>query len=219
MRDKNFWLQLLVSAAIPLVLGSGTIFIFSQFKERLPDWAYDILVIIVYVVFVIVLGVLCLVLLRLTFGGWFTNLRIWYSLRFLYRKRLKIATDWYNQWLKLSRLLSSVSDDDFQATNEQETEYGRLRLWFIRNRSQFLPIWYQFQRDRTIAAHETTRSSADLNHEVFHDHYEDPFSYFYKPSAIENFREILRYHERDLTTVLVRLVERLDECFEWVKLK
>ncbi len=219
VKDKGFWVQLLVSTVIPLILGGGTIFAFSLFEERLPDWAYNTLISIFYVFFVIFLAVFAVMLIRLAFGEWFNKLQRWYNERTEYRKNLKLVTNWSNKWSDLSKLLVSARDSDWKTNDEQVDEYSMLRSWLRRNRSEFLPIWHRFQRARRSAAHERPTSSSNLAHDVFYNNYDDPFSYFYEPLAIEEFERILRHQERDMAIVLIKLHESLEECFEWVKLE
>lgn len=156
---------------------------------------------------------------RIAFGDWFTKFRMWYRKRKKYSQNSRILTDWYNQWLSLTGLLSSVCNSDWKTTSEQESEYSRLRSWFIRNRSQFLPIWYQFRSLRRDSVHEGAASTSELTYKVFRESYEDPFSCFYEAFAIQELREILHSQEDDMVIVLVKLKERLDECLEWVKLR
>ena len=163
--------------------------------------------------------VIIAILLRLAFGDLIDRLRILVKQNLRHRARQKLVKEWEEKWRDLCKLLGEVIRIDWQPTKEQENEYSKLRSWFRRNRSEFLPIWANFRASRTRAAHEQYGSSASLAHKVFSDNYEDPFSYFYKPFNIEELDKILEYHKPDVGDVVIKLLERMDEFVTWVSRK
>ena len=219
MKDKSFWLQIIISASIPVVLGSGIIFVLTQFRERLPEGLYDIAIYTIYIFFIVVLSVLVILLVRFAFGDWFTKLRRWREHRSYRKNRLKVAENWCNKWIDLSQILLNASNSDWRVSNEEQNKYRNLHNWFRLNRSKFLPIWDWFKRNRERVAHENEGSSASLVHKVFYESYNDPFSYFYSPLTLKEFDDILKYHENDMPLVLLRLKEQLEELIEWIKFK
>lgn len=219
MKNWNFWVQIFVSAAIPTVLGSALIFALSQFEERLPGWSYNLMLSFIYVVFIVVLVVLVVILIRLAFSDLFTKLRRWQEHRSYHKDRLEIAKDWCNRWIDLFEILLNAKNNDWRVSSEEQNTHRNLRNWFRLNRSKFLPIWDYFRRDRESVAHESADSATSLMYEVFYENHEDPFSYFYSPSTVEEFDGILGYHEDEMSLVLLRLREQLEELIEWIKLK
>ncbi len=213
MKDRTqFWINLLVSTVLPLVLTGGGASLLVLFRDNLP-----------HVLYVTVLWVLCLViiaiLLRLAFGDLINRLRTWIKQNLRHHARQKLVKEWYEKFRDLRELLREIIRTDWQPNKEQEDEYYKLHSWFIRNRSKFLPTWARFQASRTGAAHEQYGSSASLAHKVFYDNYKDPFSYFYKPLSIEELDEILKSHKYDVEDVLTKLLERMNEFIEWTSLK
>lgn len=220
MKDsKAFWLQVILSAAIPYLLGGSIIYVLSQFRERLPEWSYNTVIFTIYVVFIVILLVLVVLLIRFAFGEWLNKLRISIENRRRHHARQKMAEEWYEKWRDLCELLGKVIHTDWQPTKEQENEYSKLRSWFRRNRSKLLPIWHSFEYPRRKMAHEYYGSSTSLGHEVFYDNHDDPFSYFYEPFGIEELDKILEYHMSDVGDVLIKLLELTDEFVEWTSLK
>lgn len=217
MRDKNFWLQILVSAAIPTALGSALIFVFSQFRERLPDWSYNSIISIVYVVFVIVLCVLVVILIRLAFGDSFTRLWRWLRKRYEYRTNLRRAESLNSKFSQLWGLISEVIDNNWQATQEQINKYFMLHAWFRLHRSKFLSLWYSFEQRRTEPANpRSPLSTNDLEYVVFSEHYRDPFSMFYEPMMLSLLEHSLRrWDKNEIKYVLMKLYELTEEFVEW----
>jgi len=216
VKDKSFWIQLLVSAGIPTFLGAGTIFVFSQFKERLPSWAYDTLLIIFYIFFIVMLAIFALMLIRLAFGESFNKL--WELLR----KRAKRRTiqrrlkKWIDRFAELIDLVHEVADD-FKATKLQEDKYFDLHLWFTLERSNILSLWYSFEYKRTKPAKVSSAlSERDLEWIVFYKNYQDPFSVFYEPMTLGFLGHSLRSWDRsEINYVLRKLYELTLEFNVW----
>jgi uncharacterized membrane protein len=218
MKDKSFWFQIGLSALLSVVFGSSIIFVLSQFRERLPEGLYDVAIYTIYIFFVVVLFVLVILLIRFAFGDWFTKLRRWQEHHSYRKNRLKVAGNWCDKWIDLSQILLNASSNDWRVSDEEQNKYSNLRNWFRLNRSKFLPIWGWFKRERERAAHEYA-GRASLMYKVFYESHDDPFSYFYSPSTLEEFDDILEYHENDMPLVLLRLREQLEELIEWIKFK
>jgi len=125
--------------------------------------------------------------------------------------------DWYEKWRGFGSLLLDVVSHEWKATEKQEEDFYRLRTWFILNRTEFLHIWHSYNNSRRKMAHEHTGSSSSLDHKVFFDNYDDPFSYFYKPLSIDQLEHSLRYQDNDMAVVMLSLKERLDECIMWLE--
>jgi hypothetical protein len=218
VKDKNFWIQTIVQTLAPLVLGSGLIFVLTQFKERLPEWSYNVIISAIYIVFIVVLIVLVVALVRLLFSDWFTDLQRERNLKKTHRERITISTDWQSRWSDLANLLTDTNEREWKISKEQKDQYSNLRLWFIKSRSEFLPIWHSFRQNRRSTASEREVSTSSLVHKVYYENHDDPFSYFYTPLPPEKFSEILRYYQRDVPEVLTQLREDLDEFIEWVRI-
>lgn len=218
MKDKNYWLQVIISAVIPLGLGSGLIFVLSQFKERLPDWSYDFIIAVVYIAFIIVLAVLIIVLIQLAFGGLFTRLYRRLKERSERKATRKRIEDWLDKFGELWQLIGEVIDNNWEATKEQEHSYFRLHLWFKLHRSKFLPHWQSFQVLRTEPADVgASLSTIDLEYVALHEHYKDPFSVFYEPITIEGLRQSLSNWQSDeIVYVLTKLYDLTEEFVAWI---
>jgi hypothetical protein len=218
MKDKNFWLQIFISALIPFVLGSGLIFVLSQFEERLPDWAYNFIVAAIYVFFIIVMAVVTFALIQLALGDLFTRLYRGLKERSERKAARKRAGDWLDRFGELWRLISEVINNDWQATEEQEHSYLGLHIWFKLRRSKFLSYWYTFQSHRTEPADMVASlSTRDLEYVALHEHWQDPFSVFYEPMTIEGLRRSLSDWQSDeIRYVLTKLYELTEEFVAWM---
>lgn len=217
MKDRNFWLQILISAVIPLLLGSSLIFVLSQFEERLPDWSYNFIIAAIYIVFIIILAVLIIVLIQLAFSDPFTRLRKWLKKRSERKATRKQIGDWLDKFGELWQLLGKVADNDWEATEEQERSYFRLHTWFRFRRSKFLPHWQFFQERRTEPANVgASLSTSDLEYVALHTHYKDSFSVFYEPMTTKGLRQSLsRWQNDEIKYVLVKLYELTEEFVTW----
>jgi len=217
MKDWKFWLQILISTIIPLGLGSGLIFVLSQFKERLPDWAYGFIITIIYVAFIIVLAVLIIILIQVAFGGLFTRLHKWLKGRSERKVTRKLIDDWLDKLWELRDLIRDVDNNNWQATKKQGHSYMRLHMWFKLRRSKFLPYWQDFQRRRTTSANVgKSFSTNDLEYVTLDEHDKDPFSVFYEPMAIEELRQSLsRWGSAEIKYVLTKLYDLTLEFIAW----
>lgn len=213
MKEKtDFWLNLFLSAILPSVLGSGSIYLLVQFKEGLPGWLYTTFLFVIY-------AVLVAVLIRLAFGDWFRKLTIWVRNGRRGRAQRKVASNLFAKWVGLSNQLAGRG---YQPTKEQEDKYSELHLWFIRNRQNFLPLWYNFRRTRTDTAHDSHyhNSTVDLGYKVLVTNSEDPFSYFYEPPIVRILCDTL---ERERPGVVRLILAKLDELtvefVQWARLR
>lgn len=213
MKDRNFWLQIFISALIPLGLGSGLIFVLSQFKERLPDWSYDFIIAVIYIAFIIVLAVLLIILIRVAFGGSFTRLYRWLKDRSERKATQKLIENWLDKLWELGGLIHEVANNNWQATKKQKGSYRKLHIWFTFRRSKFLPYWQVFQGRRTEPANVgASLSTNDLEYVALREHYKDPFSVFYEPMTIEALRQSLkRWHSDEINYVLAKLYDLMAE--------
>jgi len=217
---KDSWSQLLallLQAIVPLVVAGGATGILSAFKENLPQSFY---VIFLYVIWGVVIAMLIWLVLRLILGDWLNKLRVSITNHRQHRARQILAEQWRDKWLELWQLIARVVEADWQPTDEQKDNYFKRRVWFIKNRAKFLWTWHDFNRQRTVAAHEDEfGSTASLKWQVFRENYKDPFSYFYEPLGIEDLEYILRNRQEDeIRRVLIKLEELMDEFVEWTRL-
>jgi len=212
----KFWLQLIVPTAATLLFSGYGLFLLTQFKERLPEWFYNALIIVIYIVFVAILIFFVILIIRAAFGDWFIEFTRWIRKKRQQQTRTKLTADWYQKWRELCLLLYDVAKKKWKPTKIQEESFSKLRTWFRINRTEFLHIWHSFKYYRSKMAHEYYASSASLGHEVFYDNHDDPFSYFYEPLTIDQLEHLLQYHHNEMPEVMLKLKELLDECIEWV---
>lgn len=216
MKDVKFWIQVFVNVALPLVLGSGLLGVLSLFRERLPDWSFNLIIAITSVVFVIVFCVLIVMLLRLTFGDWFNKLWRWRQKRAVRENKMRLLNNWREKLVELSSLILKVADADWQATEEQQDRYTSLRAWFQTSRSKLLPSWGHFFYGRTKSAKVgRSTSTSTLEHVVFYDNALDPFSVFYEPMTFSLMRDsFFVYRDKaEIQYVLLKLYDRMDEFY------
>lgn len=217
MEDRaKFWLQLLVPTVATVLFGGFGLFLLAQFKERLPEWFYNALILVIYVVFVAILIFFVILIIRAAFGDWLRKFVGWINGVRRQRARAKLTTRWYEKWRELSLLLYDVAKHKWKPTKKQEEDFSRLRTWFRINRTEFLHIWHGFNHYRRNMAHESSGSSLDLDHKVFFQSHDDPFSYFYQPLSIDQLEHLLQYLHDEMPAVMLKLKERMDECIEWV---
>ena len=211
MKDKEFWIQLLVSGILPYILGGGFITLLVQFRERLPGWFYT--------TFLFVIGaVLIAVLVRFAFGDWLKRFARW--IREIRKQRidLRIAISLRSKWFELLGLLSDIMDADWQSTREHEDKYLEIRRWFINNRSTFLPKWHHFNHYRTNTAHSNLYydSTRDLGYKVLRENYQDPFSYFYEPVTVRMLCRLLKNEPNaEVQLILIKLRDLCNEFVQW----
>jgi hypothetical protein len=99
------------------------------------------------------------------------------------QRQLRTILEWERKWIELVELIVPVMECDNEPEADQEEQYRTIRHWFIQNRSEVVPIWQTFQRDRTPMAHEKygDEGLADF---VLLRNWRDPFSFFYQPSSL-----------------------------------
>ncbi len=210
MKDRaQFWINLLVSTILPLVLTGGSASLLVLFRENLPHLLY---VTILWILWLVIIAIL----LRLAFGDLIDRLRIWIRQNLRHRARQKLAEEWYEKWRELGLILFDVAKKKWKPIKKQKEDFSRLRTWFRINRSKFLHIWHSFEYSRRKMAHDYYGSSTSLEHEVFYDNHDDPFSYFYEPLTIEQLEHLLQYHHDEMPEVMLKLKELMDECVQWV---
>ena len=219
MKDSKFWLQLIVPTVVAILFGGFGLFLLAQFKERLPEWFYNTLIVVIYVVFVAILIFFVILIIRVAFGDWLIKFTRWIREKRRQQKRTRLTTDWYEKWRELSLLLLDVDKHKWESTQKQEEDFSRLRTWFRINRTEFLHVWHSFNHYRRKMAHEHSGSSSSLDRKVFFENYDDPSSYFYQPLSIDQLEHSLGYHHGEMSAIMLRLKERLDECIEWVEKK
>jgi hypothetical protein len=212
MKDRTqFWINLIVSVILPLVLSGGGASLLVYLKEDLPNLLY---IIILWLLWLFIIAIL----FRLAFGDLIDRFRFWIKQNLRHRAEKKIVHEWYEKWQDFCELLRKVVRTDWEPTKKQENEYSELHSWFITNRSKFLPVWHGFNTWRSDAAHEDEyNGTASLKWQVFQKSYKDPFSYFYEPFRLEDLGNILGYHKPDVGDVLKKLEELMDECIEWAR--
>jgi len=220
MKDsKAFWIQIAISAGISL-LGSGIVYILAQIKEELSALLYNTVLVIISLFIIVALLVLIVLLIQFTFGEPIKKQWDSWQKRRQRKAEYQLAREWQSKYLDLSQLLSEVMNRDWQPTKKQHDKYREFHSWFIKNRPKFIPVWHSFSYHRTEAAHERYGSTDALGYRVFRENYEDPFSYFYMPLQIEDFKHILLYKREDeINGVLTKLADLSDEFIQWVRLR
>ncbi|MFC1955777.1 hypothetical protein ACFLWZ_04525 [Chloroflexota bacterium] len=216
MKDSKFWLQIIIPTVVSILFGGFGLFLLSQFKERLPEWFYNALVAVIYVVFVAILLFFLILIIRAAFGDWLVEFTRLKRKKRRQRKIVRLTTEWCGKWREFGLLLLDVCKHNWKPTEKQEEDFARLRTWLTINRAEFLSVWHSFNNHRRNMAHEHYGSSSRLDYKVFFENHDDPFSYFYQPPSIDQLKNILQYRDNETPTVLLRLKERLDECVEWV---
>ena len=214
MKEKeDFLTNILLSIILPLVVSGGGATALVLFQESLPP-----------ILFITLLWVLCLftiiVIVRLAFSDSINTIIKVAKNKIYQRKRYKLANDWSENFQKLSNIVSIVSDKDWEPTEEQSRKYHILRVWFRRNRSEFLPRWYSFIKNRTRTAYEANNRS--LEYKILSAHWTDPFSCFYDPLDLKRMSIFLEdefgTNEGDaLRYALIRLQELTDEFTMYIK--
>ncbi len=209
MKDRfEAWLQIIIPTIASLIFGGVSLYLLTQFKEQLPVWFYNALIYVIYFVFVAILVFFLILIIRAAFGDWLRKQIREFRQR---RYRRKLARNLFDKWFELSKLVSVIlKKKNRKPTKVQSQKYFDLHLWFIANRTRFLPEWHSFDFYRTGAAHESEYwdSTEDLGHKVFTKYHRDPFSYFYEPLNAN----ILMYHLRNESPSEVNFViSKLDE--------
>lgn len=208
---------LLLQAIIPLVVAGGATGILTAFKEHLPEPLYSIFL---YVIWGVVIVMLVWLVLRLILGDSPRKLVRWIKDLRQKRVRREMVEEWCKKWFELSPLIIKLCGRNWKPTQEQRNAYAELHSWFIKNRTRLIPEWKSFYLKRTDAAYERQISSeASLKYRVFM-HWEDPFSFFYEPFQIEEFRWHFQYtRASDIEEVLTKLGELNNEFAQWVSRK
>ena len=206
MKNKEFWIQLLVSA----IIGGGGTGILVAFKEQLPTSLYITFLYVIWIVAIVLL-------ISVVFSDWLKLLHSWIKQRRQDRIRLKQAKDLRDKWFELYDLISKLIENHWQPTVEQESKYFTLHFWFLENRAKFLRIWHSFDYNRTNAAHESHFDSiGSLNYKVFRDNSRDQFSYFYEPQTVQMLCHILKSEPLDeVRYVITKLSELAIEFVQW----
>lgn len=209
MDDRKYWIQLALTILVPFITGAGLV----QIKEHLPNW-----------LFLLFLSVLCIfitvVLLRLAFGDWFRRAWIWWKKRTAYNKRIGLAMNWRQKFSDLADIIVRVGSNAWVPNSDESDRYGSLRAWFIINRSELLPMWSYFMRTRIKSSYR--RDTNSLEYKIIHEHYEDPFSFFYDPITLDRIGPMLliTVGENDphrINYVLARINDRTSEFVHWVE--
>lgn len=216
MKRTEYWLSIIIPTVASLIFGGFGLYLLSQFKESLPLWFYNALLYVIYIVFVAVLLFFLILVVRAAFGEWLQRQIL--NSRQRTNKR-KLAKNLFYKWLELHGLISDIlKNEDKRPTIEQGKRYTDLHLWFVANRSTFLPEWRSFDDRRINTAHDDDYwdTQRDLGYMVLRET-RDPFSYFYEPLNAE----ILMLHLRDEPTseidaVLNKLSELTLEFVKWI---
>lgn len=221
MKDRfETWLQIIIPTIASLIFGGVGLYLLSQFKERLPVWFYNTLIYVIYFVFVAILVLFLILIIRAAFGDWFRKQIQEFRQR---RYRRKLANRLFDKWLELSKLVPEIlKRKNRQPTSLQSQKYFDLHLWFITNRSEFLPQWHSYNFYRTNSAHDDDYwdSTSDLGYKVFRENSRDPFSYFYEPLNATFLMHHLRNESLgEVRFVLTKLTELTLEFVRWVKIR
>jgi len=213
VKDRTqFWLQLVISVIVPFLIGSGGVTLLVIFREQLPEWLYTTFIFVIYLVFIVIL-------IRLAFGDLIGRFRIWVREKLIYRERYRLVKNWHTKWVEMASLVNKVINSKKEPTAEQNKRYLMLRFWFIKNRTQLIPIWRQFQRVRTQQAYENDYGRYSAQEHVFSEHAYDPFSCFYESLSLGILRawmiETKHWSAADIWLILTKLEELTYEFVQW----
>jgi hypothetical protein len=217
MDRKESWSQLLallLQTIVPLVVAGGATGILAAFKEHLPQLLYTVFL---YVIWGVVIVMLLWLVLRLILGDLPNRLIRRIETRRHNRARLEMVKEWCKKWSELSPLILKLCKRGWKPTAKQRNTYAELHSWFVEKRTRLLPEWRGFYLGRTDAAYDRSLgSSASLKYRIFM-HWEDPFSFFYEPSQVEEFQEHFKYTSySDIEEVLTKLGQLNNEFIQWV---
>lgn len=115
------------------------------------------------------------------------------------KEERKLVREWARKWVDLADLVEEAIRTDDSPNAKQQSMFADLRYWFIRHRSEALPLWQTFDRNRTVQAHEDY--SSRVAKEVLSDHWRDPFSCFYDIYSLNRLKEYISRHYGNLDEV------------------
>jgi hypothetical protein len=133
------------------------------------------------------------------------------------KKRHELVKNWYLNLLDLLIIVDKVVVGDKKATKKQKEKYDRARNWFHKQRSELLPIWHFFSRNRTEQAYERDHYRSKAYDYVFSKNWNDPFSCFYEPYSLELLKATIENERlaKDLRFAMSKLIERTEEFVNW----
>ena len=97
-----------------------------------------------------------------------------------------LAFQWVDKYFKLVELILEISGDEendiplSEPSSESEQTFQGLRRWFIAHQDKFIPIWYEFWRDKLPQRYFEDNADGQ-------EYFENPFLMLYKP---ENLRQL-----------------------------
>lgn len=217
MDRKDFLSQILLTLSqslITLIFAGGATGILTAFKESLPDSFYTIFL---YVIWWVIIIMLVWLVLRIILGESPKKFFQWIQKRLNRENTQRLLENWQGKFDDLSDLISSVAENNWQATDSQKDSYRHLHLWFKQRRSKILHLWRLFRNNRTDPTNlGISLSKNDLEYVVLHENYYDPFSVFYEPMNLGVLEYSLRRWDKgDIDYILQKLQELTLEFTTW----
>ena len=128
-----------------MLLAGGATGILSVFKEDLPQSLYAIFL---YVVWWAIIIMLVWLVLSVILGESPKKVIRWIQKRTEHKTTQRRLYNWKDKFTELCDLVSSVAENDWQATEIQIDNYRNLHIWFKLRRSKILPLWGYFRHNR-----------------------------------------------------------------------